>query len=125
MKEKPQILDRRHNDWPFPFSLIPRRWTAFNWGKPVMVRGNQRDIRNFAPAPVGEADSFQVSRYPDAPKWAKPFAWYFAWSGKVKPDGWYRHWRIGGRYDDIDDYVQFPSLATRRFPAMGERDTTA
>lgn len=131
------ILDKKHTDWPWPFSLIPRRWTAFNWGVPELVKGNIRpqdtiythqvskaDILNyrhvFAPKPISSEGTWQLSRFPEGP-W---YAWYFALSGKRKADGKFRHWRIGARWDDVDGYTQFPAFATRRFTGGNEQDTS-
>ena len=77
------------------------------------------------PKPIGPTGTWQFSYYPGAPWWAWPIAWYWAWSGSVGEDGWYRHWRLGARYDDVDSYCQWPTFATRRFPQEGERDTSA
>jgi hypothetical protein len=132
------ILDKRHGDWPWPFSLIPRRWTAFDWRKPELVRGNLRpqdyvytwqlDVlapgeykarRIFAPKPITGPQTWQISRFPRGPWWA----WYFAWSGERKEDGWFRHFRIGARWDDVDNYVQFPSVAWRRYSGDDSQNT--
>lgn len=123
------VLDKKHNDWPWPFSLIPRRWTAFKWGVPLLVKGKNisprdlvfvPDARAIAPKPITSPGSWQLSRFPDGPRWA----WYFAWSGRRKADGRFRHFRIGARWDDVDGYVQFPSVATRRFTGGNEQDTS-
>ncbi len=114
------ILDEKHADYPWPFSLIPRSWTAFKWGPPVLVKGANilpRDLvyvsyaMRISPKPITSPGSWQLSHFPDGP-W---FAWYFAISGFRKPDGFFRHFRIGARWDSVDNYVQFPSLATRRY----------
>lgn len=132
------ILDRRHTDWPWPFSLIPRRRTAFGWGKPEMVKGNLRPqdfiythqlswtdplaYRHiFAPKPITSPGTWQLSHFPEGP-W---FAWYFAWSGKRKVDGMFRHFRIGARWDDVDGYVNWPSIATRRYTGDDTQRTNA
>lgn len=111
----PHLQDAKHWDWPWPFSLIPRRWTAFKWGLPIMVAGTQakaviddsRTDFQWTPKPIPEPGTWQLSRFPGGP-W---FAWYF---GFTLPGG--RHFRIGARWDDVDDYVQFPAFATRRLP---------
>lgn len=118
------ILEKKHSDWPKFLQWIPRKWTAFhNWGKPKLILGNQKEVRNGAPAPIGEPSSVQVSYYPDAPWWAKPIAWYVAYSGKKGADGKYRHYRIGGRWDDVDSYAQWPSIATRRYTGDDKQNT--
>lgn len=118
----PENLRKPHNDWPWPFSLVPRGLTAWDWGKPKMVAGNQiHRAEGGAPKPIGEPESWQVSYFPDAPWWAKPFAWYVA--GTLKSG---RHFRLGARWDDVDDYTQWPSIASRKFPPENnmERDTS-
>lgn len=115
----PNLRGKLHWDWPWPFSKIPRGWTAWDWGKPRMVAGNQLRESADAPAPIGEPGTWQVSRFPDAPWWAKPFAWYV--SATLKSG---RHFRAGARWDDVDDYTQFPTFATRVYPPDGERDTS-
>lgn len=136
------ILDRKHTDWPWPFSLIPRRWTALFWDTPRLVRGNLRPqdfvsvrtekinpenplsyVYEFAPKPITSEGTWQLSRFPHGP-W---YAWYFAWSGKKAKDGFYRHFRIGARWDDVDGYTQFPSFAFpwgRRYNGTNDQDTS-
>lgn len=41
------LKKRKHEDYAWPFSLIPRAWTSFKfYGPPVLLWGNQR---NFVP----------------------------------------------------------------------------
>lgn len=121
------ILKTKHTDWPWPFSLIPRKWNSVHWGAPKMIKGNQKRMRhdkttiNMAPAPIGEPGSWQFSYYPKAPWYMKPFSWYIACTNKKG-----RHFRIGTRWDDVDNYATLFSVATRKFPLEndGERDTS-
>lgn len=109
-KHLPRHLQgRRHWDYPWPFHLIPRGWTTFDWGKPEMVLGNQRARIDGKPKPIGEYGSFQVSRYPDLPL---PFSWFPVYVAFTTRDG--LHFRIGARWDDVDAYTQFPSVAIKR-----------
>jgi hypothetical protein len=88
-----------------------------------MIAGNQiHRAEGGAPMPIGEASSWQLSYYPHAPLWAKPFAWYVAATTK---NG--RHFRLGARWDDVDNYVQWPSIASRFYdPAKDmQRDTSS
>lgn len=96
----PNLQGKRHWDYPWPLKWVPRAWTSFKWGKPKKVFGNQADVK-----PIGDRGTWQVSRYPDGPWWA----WYFAFttSGGL-------HFRVGARYDDVDDYTDFPSIAVKR-----------
>lgn len=109
-KHLPRHLQgRRHWDYPWPFHLIPRGWTTFNWGKPEMMIGNQRARENGGPKPIGEYGSFQISRYPDLPL---PFSWFPVYVAFTTREG--LHFRLGARWDDVDGYTQFPSVAIKR-----------
>mgnify|MGYP000887022408 CR=1 FL=1 len=120
----PHLRGRNHNDFPPFLRWVPRGWTAWDWGEPRKLVGNQQaESSPGVPRPIGEPGSWQFSIFPDAPWWAWPVAWYFAISGRLLADGWFRHFRFGARYDDIDNYCDWPSVASRRFPAEGERDT--
>lgn len=75
----------------------------------------------WSPTPIGEPSSWQASGYPNG-KWpGVPL--YFAVSFGKDKRGWFRHFRIGLRYDDVDKYSTW-SVATRKFPSSGERDTS-
>lgn len=120
-----KLQEARHWDWPWPLSLIPRAWTSFDWGPPKQIAGDQMlRAEGGYPKPIGEPRSWQLSVYPGAPWWAKPFAWYVAYSGKAGKDGNYRHFRLGTRWDDVDNYCTILSIASRKFPVDGERDTS-
>ncbi len=122
----PHLQNRKHNDFPPGLRWISRGWTAWNWGEPRKLLGSQQaESSPGVPQPIGEPGTWQISIYPDAPWWACPVAWYFAVSLALRPDGWFRHFRIGARYDSVDSYTEFPSVASRRFPAFGDRDTTS
>jgi hypothetical protein len=114
------LKDRKHEDYKlWPFNQIPRAWTAFCWGRPKLIAGNQTRLKGGAPKPIGEPGSWQISYYPDVHGLWKLVAWYIA----LTLPNW-RHFRLGARWDDVDNYVQWPSIATRWFPANGERDTS-
>jgi hypothetical protein len=116
----PNLRGKDHWDWPWPFKYIPRGWTAFKWGKPKMIWGNQEEVRaGDAPAPIGEPKSWQVSRFPDAPGPLKYLPLYLAFTLK---NG--RHVRLGARWDDVDDYVQFPTVASRVYKGGDSQDTS-
>lgn len=91
-----------------------------------MLLGDQKEQRAGAPAPIGEAGSFQVSYYPKAPLWAKltGLAFYAACSGAKGKDGKFRHYRVGTRYDDVDDYATILSVASRKYTGGDEQDTS-
>lgn len=113
------LQNKLHWDWPWPFSKIPRGWTAFNWGKPKLVAGNQKETRDGSPAPIPESGAWQISIFPGAP-W--PIRWlpiYFAFTTRA---GW--NYRIGARWDDVDNYTQFPTIARRWYSGDPNQDTS-
>lgn len=118
------LADQKHWDWPWPFKYIPRSWNAVCWGAPKKIFGNQTPEDGVL-KPIGQPNTFQFSYYPQAPWWAKitGLAFYAAYSGDRKEDGKYRHFRLGGRYDDVDDYTNLLSFATRRYQG-GIEDTS-
>lgn len=111
------LRGKRHTDWPWPLSLVPRGWTAFYWGTPCKLLGNQKDTRVGSPAPIGEPGSWQFSIYPDAPwwAWALGLSWYVAFSTPRDAAGAYTHFRLGTRYDDVDYYSTIFSIARTRY----------
>lgn len=121
----PGLRGKKHTDWPWPFSLIPRGATAFKWGKPKKLFGNQ-PLEGGIPKPIGQEKTWQVSYYPKAPLWAKltGFAYYAAYSGKKGKDGMFRHFRLGTRFDDVDNYATIFSVATRKFTGDDSQDTS-
>ena len=126
----PNLREKLHWDWPWPFSKIPRGWTAFKWGRPRLLMGRIA-ATDFvvaspwmAPKPITSPGTWQVSRYPDAPWWAFPLNWYVAFSGRRAADGKFRHWRIGTRWDDVDSYCTILTIATRRFTGGNDQDTS-
>lgn len=136
----PNLANRLHDDWPWPMSQIPRRWTAFNWGLPKLLIGHGLNhVADFTtiwategqgskatigfvvvfglrvPKPITTPGSWQLSWYPDAPWWAKPIAWYFAISfARSRENKKFRTFRLGARYDNVDNYVQWPCFPTTR-----------
>jgi hypothetical protein len=48
---------------------------------------------------------------------------YLAISLPKDTNGWYRHFRLGCRWDDVDGYCTW-SIAMRRYPVSGERETS-
>lgn len=122
----PPHMRKSHGDWPWPLSYIPRGWTAFRWGKPKLLLGDQKEARGGAPAPIGEANSWQLSYYHDAPLWAKVtgLAFYAAYSGRRGEDGKFRHYRLGARWDDVDSYVTILSVASRKYDGTDNQNTS-
>lgn len=100
------LQKREHDDYPAVFRWMPRSWTSFGWGRPQLLVGNQNTWYEGAPKPVGEKGTFQISRYPDLPP---PLCWLPLYFAVTTPNG--IHLRLGARWDDVDAYVQFPSIA--------------
>lgn len=121
-----KLRGTKHWDFPPGLRWIPRAWTSYQWGKPKMLLGNQKEVRKDAPAPIGEANSWQLSFYPAAPWWAKltGLAFYAAYSGGRGEDGKFRHYRIGCRWDDVDSYSTILSVASRKYTGENSQDTS-
>lgn len=118
----PDDVEEKHGDWPWPFSLISRRRTAWRWGRPVLLAGTA-ELEDGAPKPINPAGTWQLSRFPGAPWWAWP-ALYVGISGRRGPDGKYRNWRAGPRWDNVWRSVQWPAYATRRYTGAAIEDTS-
>jgi len=121
------LKNRRHWDYIWPLLLIPRWVTSWDWGVPQMMWGDQIETRSVVveswepkkhywrfqrmegPAPIGERGSWQISRYPTASWFLRRLPLYFACTTRSGV-----HFRIGARWDDVDDYVTFPVIAIKR-----------
>jgi hypothetical protein len=103
------LRHRPHEDFPWVFRWVPRWATAFSWGKPSLLVGNQNNSFEGSPKPIGERGSFQISRYPELPP---PLCWLPLYFAFTTHNG--IHLRFGARWDDIDEYTQFPSLAWKK-----------
>lgn len=120
------LQGQRHTDWPWPFSLIKRGATAYDWGKPKLLAGSSEMVDG-APKPINPPGTFQISYYPGAPWWAKPFAWYVSKSGQKGADGQFRNFRIGARWDNADNYTNctfIPLPSSRKFTGDDSQDTS-
>jgi hypothetical protein len=94
----PHLQDRLHEDWPYPFNSIPRGNTAWCGDPPTVLAGVNRDV----PGP----GQFTVQRanIHNPPAWM-PLIY-------IAQTSWFGfHTRIGPRYDRIDKYYNFPSVA--------------
>lgn len=125
LRGKPRILPhhlshRPHEDFAvWPFNRIPREATAFLWGPPRRLWGNQTNYVNVyengvvphavAPKPIPEPGTWQVSCYPDLGPVLGRIPAYIAFTTK---SGF--HFRDGVRWDDVDRYCQWPSIAIKR-----------
>ena len=83
-----------HNDWPWPFRYIPRKWTA--------IASSHPPKKLFGPA-SGNID------IPQPGSWVLAFPPYFAVTTK-------NHWhtRLGIRYDYNDQYYELISFTVKR-----------
>ncbi len=98
------ILDRLHNDWPWPLSLIPRDWNSV----PSQVK------------PEAIASSKGLDKVDDIPNpgnWALTHVpgrpWYGINFALTTQNGW--HFRIGTfRYDFVDSYYTFPTVTLKK-----------
>jgi len=115
-----------HDDWPWPFCKIPRAWTTFDTGVPIMICGDQKLVRKdktgvFMPGPIGEPGSWQISRYPALPFPFNVVPAYVAFTTKYvefsRENDHYdilgTHYSIGNRRDDVDGYNQIPRFARK------------
>lgn len=90
------IPSGKHNDWIWPFSLIPRGFNAVaSENEPVKLLGNA----------TGHLD------VPPKGTWVLAWPLYFALRTK---SGW--HFRFGIRYDYVDRYYTFPAIALKKIP---------
>ena len=121
------LKNRNHDDWPWPFSLISRSATAFDWGRPTLVVGvglnRWADFvfteasweRGKVPKPITTPNSLQVSYYPSAPWYWKWAAWYIAYSfPRNNLNKKFHQFRLGARWDNVDNYVNWPTFPTLR-----------
>lgn len=94
------ILDKNHDDWVWPFSYIPRSWTAVKSDTP----------------PTELAKSDDLNKAPDVPNpgaWAVTTSQYGINFAATTDSGW--HFRIGTfRYDYVDKYYTFPTFTIKK-----------
>jgi len=112
----PNLKGKRHTDWIWPFSLIPRGWTAFTLktNPPKLLLGynvsywsvwNGREFPHpIQPRLNGKFCSFQLC-------WPLFVSITFKW-------GFYFY--VGARYDGVDHYYQIPAIDVSR-PSGFER----
>jgi hypothetical protein len=106
------LRGKNHDDYYFyQMRWIPR--SATSWcipQAPILLLGNQRGRAaaldgRIGPKPVPQPGEWQVSVVQLKRDWPL-FLPYVAWTTK---DG--THFRFGARWDDIDHYYTFPSIA--------------
>lgn len=111
----PQALkDKRHTDYPKGLRWIPWHITSWcAWEPPRKLAGNQKSnsvslAGKSGPKPVPEPGTWQISvvrlkhRIP-------LFLPYAAYTTKNRV-----HVRLGCRWDDVDHYYVFPSIAVKK-----------
>ena len=107
------LKGKNHNDYVWPFSYIPRAWTAFSvpW-RPKKLLGNQKlrfiltntgKYYGIDPVPARGQWSIQGVKFA---YWLPYIPMYFTITTKT---GW--HFSTGVRYDSVDDYYQLFRLA--------------
>ena len=112
------LKGKLHADYPKWLQWVPRSWTSFTLVQPPrLLLGNQRNFSfaggSFGPAPIPEPTNtqrvawslqgVQITRsWPVLPL-------YFVISIRYKTK--LIHFRVGCRWDDVDGYYDFPSIA--------------
>jgi len=127
MKALPEHLRyRSHGDYIFPLNNIMRWATAFDWGPPRIVLGNQTrmvDSKRFGKiiSPIGWWGEWQISVY-DRLGWKKWLPTRMYWAVTTKRGLHIRCIPFGSRFDSADDYTQSPAPAIRSVQDGLERD---
>jgi hypothetical protein len=94
--ERVPVLKSNHSDWPKPFRWVPRRWTTWVGPAPSLADVIAGEVTLMKPIPQnGE--------------------WYVlrGYMASTTREG--IHNRLGWRYDDIDNYFEFPSFTVKTF----------
>ncbi len=112
------LQGKSHNDYYFSWTQwIPRSATSWCIAQaPILLLGNQKGRARaqdgrIGPKPVPEPGEWQVSMVRLKRDWPL-FLPYIAWT---KKDG--THFRFGARWDDVDHYYTFPSIAIATPPS--------
>lgn len=102
----PGLKRKKHTDYPPGLRWVPRGWTAWRWGEPIQIVGSWFGGEH--PKPITEPGTWQLSFFPRAAWWSLWGLYFeFTTAGGL-------HFRIGARWDDVDDYVEWPSVAIKR-----------
>jgi hypothetical protein len=90
------VLKTNHSDWPKPVSWVPRRWTAWIGPAPTLADVIVGQVTEMKPIP-------------------KKGEWYVlrGYMASTTAEGIYN--RLGWRYDDVDDYFEFPAFTIKTF----------
>ncbi len=104
------LRDRRHDDWLWPFSYIPRAWNAFCGKGPVWHAIAPCSLRALARL-SNVKGLFKPIPKPGIAVWYLrdedgSFRPYYAVTWRLRNfwNGRYLHFRIGFRWDDVDLY---------------------
>lgn len=94
------ILDKNHDDWIWPFSYIPRKWTAI--------------VSDEKPTAVATSKGLdKVDDIPNPGEWALTKSKFGLNFAATSENGW--HFRIGTfRYDYVDGYYTFPTFTIKK-----------
>lgn len=98
----PHLQGRLHEDWTFPFNLVPRAWTSYKLFQPPRLLFGYKvlDWTKGGPNPCQR----------------HAWSWYVSWplyfTITFGNTGWYM--RIGCRWDDNDEYYTIPSFVIKR-----------
>jgi hypothetical protein len=98
----------KHSDWPWPFSLIPRRWTAVESDKEpaavsVLFSDGNGTLQNISPV------------NPDVPAPGEACISFCRYGVMFSACGFGWLLRIGTfRYDYTDRYYTFPTFTLKR-----------
>ena len=100
------LRNRRHDDWLWPFSYIPRAWNAFCGREPYQVPFGLYRLYEWSlgrsKKPIPPPGSYTVYLW-DIDGSLRP---YYARTWRLKNfwNGRYLHFRIGFRWDSVDHY---------------------
>lgn len=136
---------KRHNDWPWPFSWIPRAWTSFKLFQPPIVifgyktydwtfayNGEKKVVKykkwiffkRYKVYQLKKDFKYELEKIGPNPcqRWSGAFTFSFPWhiSWTIFDTGWYI--RVGFRWDDVDMYYTFPAIRIKNFGINQLRD---
>jgi len=92
------VPNRNHDDWIFPFSLIPRRWTSIPSDHPPTAIAHSRGLD-------------KVDDIPNPGQWVLERSRYGLYFALTTRSLW--HFRLGSfRWDAVDHYYSVPFTFT-------------
>ena len=90
------ILRTNHGDWPAPLRWVPRQWTVWIGPAPTLADVIVGEVTELKPIP-------------------KKGEWYVLRGYMASTTAEGIHNRLGWRYDDVDDYFEFPAFTVKTF----------